>query len=352
MRILLLLRDLSPNGITTYNRMLAQELRRQGHEVLVWPAQGEFTLRNWRCWLLHPALAGWVAQGVARLRPDVIYVNHYTQARVAHAVHARLGIPWFACMHNGHSRARMTQWAHLFSTAQGVVTMCESLHEKYQQLVDRDTLPRAGGAKPPVLLSRLPITAPDLPDRPSPAPTPLTLTYCSRLSGQKGPRCEAWLHAIALLPEAAQYRVMVVGGGSYLGRLKQVAAELSLAVEFTDMVSDTDPYLRRTDVLAGAGYALMEGLVRGCVGIGLGFGGCFGAVTPERLGAAMAVNFGDHCPHPLPDDPAHIAAALQDAIALCGTAGAREVTDRCRSTFEPRGITLGLLRFWEGALRR
>ena len=75
--------------------------------------------------------------------------------------------------------------------------------------MDRDTLPRAGGAKPPVLLSRLPITAPDLPDRPSPAPTPLTLTYCSRLSGQKGPRCEAWLHAIALLPGRQQKKFTV-----------------------------------------------------------------------------------------------------------------------------------------------
>lgn len=67
-----------------------------------------------------------------------------------------------------------------------------------------------------MLLSRLPITAPDLPDRPSPAPTPLTLTRRLAPQWPEGPRCEAWLHAIALLPEAAHYRVMVVGGGSYL----------------------------------------------------------------------------------------------------------------------------------------
>lgn len=348
MRILLLLRDLSPNGVTTYNRMLAQELRQQGHEVLVWPSLGEFTQRNWRCWLLHPALSHLIAQGLARLRPDVIYVNTYTLARVAHAVHDRLGIPWFACMHNGHSDKRMAQWARLFGNAQGLVTMCESLHDKYQQLVDRDTAPDAAGRKPAVLLSRLPIAMPALAQRPAQAP--LTLTYCSRISGQKGPRCEAWLRAIALLPDAGQYRVMVVGGGSYLKQLAQVAAELSLTVEFTGMVPDTAPYLRRTDVLTGAGYALSEGLVRGCVGVGLGFGGCVGAVTPERLDEALAVNFGDHCPHPLPEDPGSIAAALQEAIALCGTPGARTVTERCRSHFEPRGIAQELVQFWKRSL--
>ena len=35
MRILILLRDGSRNGITTYNRVLAQALRSQGHSVSV-----------------------------------------------------------------------------------------------------------------------------------------------------------------------------------------------------------------------------------------------------------------------------------------------------------------------------
>lgn len=350
MRILILLRDLSPNGITTYNRILADELRRQGHDVFVWPAYGKFSHRNWRCWVLHPTLSELIAHGIARLRPDVIYVNHYTQARVAHLVHTRLGIPWFACMHNGHSDARMAQWARLFGNAQGIVTMCESLRDKYQHLVDTATPPNAAGRKPPVLLSSLPLVSPTVPDRPSPGSSaPLTLAYCSRLSGLKGPRCEAWLRAIALLPKATPYRVLVIGGGSHLNRLKQVANDLSLSAEFTGMVPSTEPYLERTDVLAGAGYALMEGLVRGCVGIGLGFGGCFGAMTPDRLSAAMSVNFGDHCPHPLPDDPEHIAAALQEAIAMCNTAEARMVADRCRTTFEPQGIAKRLLQFWGDA---
>lgn len=351
MRILILLRDLSRNGITTYTRMLSDELRCQGHEVFVWPAYGGFTRRNWRCWLLHPTFSELIAQGIARLRPDMIYVNHYTQARVAHLVHDRLGIPWFACMHNGHSDARMAEWAQVFTNAQGIVTMCESLRDKYQNLVDTATPPNMGSQKPPVVLSHLPIVSPKLPERPMRQNEErLTLTYCSRLSGQKGPRCEAWLRAIALLPTASQYRIVVLGGGSYLRQLKRVANDLSLVVEFTEMVPDSAPYLNRTDVLTGAGYALIEGLVRGCVGIGLGFGGCFGAITPDRLSAAIAVNFGDHCPRPLPADPAHIAAALQEAIALCGTPFAQETTNRCRRIFDPTRIAQNLLQCWEEAL--
>lgn len=352
MRILILLRDLAPNGITTYNRLLAEELRHQGHEVFVWPAYGGFTRRNWRCWLLHPALSGLVAKGIARLRPDIIYVHHFTQARLAHRMRAQGGVPWFACMHNGHSGSRMAAWEQQFGNAQGIVTMCESLHDLYQQLVDSSTSTSRDSKthKPPVLLSRLPIAPPAMPkhepDR------PITLAYCSRLSGNKGPRCETWLRAIALLPEASCYRILVLGGGSYQGRLKQVAAELSLTVEFTGMVPDTGPYLDQTDVLTGAGYSLIEGLVRGCAGVGLGFGGCVGAVSPERLNAAMAVNFGDHASHPLPDDPAHIAAALRQAIALCRTPGAREVAQRCRSMSTPEGIAQGLLEFWRESVRQ
>lgn len=37
MRILILLRDGCRNGITTYNRVLAQALHSQGHSVSVWP---------------------------------------------------------------------------------------------------------------------------------------------------------------------------------------------------------------------------------------------------------------------------------------------------------------------------
>ena len=55
MRILILLRNLSPNGITTCNRMLTNELRRQGHEVFVWPSDDSIhSERRLRLAILHP----------------------------------------------------------------------------------------------------------------------------------------------------------------------------------------------------------------------------------------------------------------------------------------------------------
>jgi Glycosyltransferase Family 4 len=347
MRVLILLRDAAPNGITTYNRMLARALREQGHEVQVWPdpdappsAFGRGALNG--LWM-RPALERFWRSAVARFSPDLVYVSHFTQACLAQRLQESLGVPWVACMHNGHSPARMAQWAQLVRHAQGLVTMCETLHGVYA--------PMAQAAPIPQCLSRLPLALPtNFPVCPRPTERRV-LTYCARLSSQKGPRCEAWLRAIASLPDLRACDIRVIGGGRHLARLRQVAGELQLAVDFVGMVSDATPYLDSTHVIAGAGYALMEGLARGSVGIGLGFGGCWGVVTPERWDEALAVNFGDHCPYPLPGDPSAIARALSEALAMVGSADTAAVTDRCRSVFDPAPIARDLVDFWSKSLR-
>ena len=337
MKVLILLRDRSTNGITTYNRILAAELARQGHQVEVWPDRngligliGLITL-PW----LHPALEPLARWRLRRWRPDVIIANHYTQARLAQRLRQTTGTPWVACMHNGHSPRRMAQWAALFGSASGVVTMCETLRDEYTRLV--------GDSSPPVFLSRLPMALP--PPQPRTHEQPLTLAYCARLSSQKGPRCETWLKAIASLPEPARYRVLVIGGGSYLGRLRSTAAALGLNVEFTGMVKDPAPWLARTDVITGAGYALMEGLLQGCAAVGLGFGGCIGAITNAGLAEAMAVNFGDHCDRPYPDDIATVARALQTAMDTLGTAESAALRQRMVQTFSASPVVAGLAGF-------
>ncbi len=345
MRILLLLRDTSPNGITTYNRVLARELQAQGHEVFVWPSDAGFGSGRPLKWLpsAHPLMEPLLHRWLCRLKPDAVYAHGYTQARFAHALKARTGIRWFACMHNGHGAQRMAQWRRLFANADGVVTMCETLHHAYEELI---TAGDAGGERPPVLLSRLPIVLPPLTPRRPAGSAPLTLGYCSRLSSQKGQRCEAWLEGVARLARGPRAcRALVIGGGSHLQRIKSRAAKLRLDVEFTGAVADPGPWLERVDVITGAGYALMEGLLRGSAAVGLGFGGCIGAVTPQRLRQAYAYNFGDHCPHPQPSDPDTIAAALQEAIALLGTPALAEVHAHSQKHFEPASIVRELVGF-------
>ena len=108
MRILILLRDLSLNGISTYNRNLANELSRQGHEVHVWPSNAAIASRSRLHWpILHPWTERLVRHFVQWISPDVILVSHFTQARLAHKLKQSTGIPWVACMHNGHSPKRM-----------------------------------------------------------------------------------------------------------------------------------------------------------------------------------------------------------------------------------------------------
>lgn len=330
MRILILMRDLSLNGITTYNRILAAELSRQGHEVHVWANP-----------LLHPWVEPLTRLFVKRLRPDVILANHFTQASLAHCLRVSTGIPWVAVMHNGHSPQRMLAWAKLFSNAAGVVTMCETMRTKYTQLVEENY---AAGIAPPIFLSRLPIVIPE-PRQRVPG-IPLTLAYCSRMSGSKGVRAEAWLQAVASLPEPSQYKLLLIGGGSYLKRLRRSAESLGLQVEFTGTIADPSRLLDQVDVITGAGYSLMEGLVLGCAPVALGFGGCFGTITEANLDAAFEVNFGDHSAASLPDDAATIANALREAIALLlSPASTEPIRTRSITYFSPAPIASELLGF-------
>lgn len=342
MRILILMRDLSLNGVTTYNRTLAAELRRHGHEVHVWPGDASMPASRAPTFpLLHPWFEPLARRYVKHLRPDVILVNHFTQARLAQRLRVSTGIPWVAVMHNGHSPQRMLAWAKLFGNVAGIVTMCETMRAQYARLVEENC---AEDAAPPVFLSRLPIVIPEPRQRVPGAP--LTLAYCSRMSSSKGPRAEAWLHAVASLPEATQYKLLVIGGGSYLKHLRRSVAALGLQVEFTGTIADPSRLLPRVDVITGAGYSLMEGLVLGCAPVALGFGGCFGAITEANLDAAFAINFGDHSAVPLPDDAATIAKALREAIALLLSPASTEPI-RARSVvhFSPSPIASELLGF-------
>jgi glycosyltransferase involved in cell wall biosynthesis len=341
MRILIFLRDRSLNGISTYNRILARALRAQGHEVCVWPSDKEDDSGNaFRLPVLHPWLEPWVRSRLASRRPDVVLVNHYTQARLAHRLKQTIGMPWVAVMHNGHSAERMSAWARLFGNADGVVTMCETLRARYAALVS-DAVHAA--KPPPVWLSRLPIDT--QPARTRAVGAALTLGYCSRLSGLKGPRCEAWLQAIATLPERDRCQVLVIGGGSHLKALRRTASALGLRAEFTGMIDDPGSRLADVDVLTGAGYSLMEGLVRGCAGVALGFGGCFGALTRDNLDEAFGLNFADHCVRPYPSDAVAIAGQLRIAIDSLQSADASRLRQRIVERFAPAPIAADLAAF-------
>ena len=343
MRILILLRDLSLNGISTYNRNLANELSLQGHEVHVWPSNAAINSRSRMHWpILHPWTERLVRHFVQWISPDVILVSHFTQARLAHKLKQSTGTPWVACMHNGHSPKRMAEWAQLFSNAAGVVTLCETMRDKYAQLLASTA--QAGQpevAAVPVLLSRLPIAIPAPRKRASDAP--LKLAYCSRLSGGKGPLCEAWLQAVAALPGHERYKLLVMGGGNYLRTLRKTATELGLRVEFTGSIRDPGQRLDQVDVLTGSGYALMEGMVRGCAPVALGFAGCFGALTDSNLADAFAVNFGDHCLALLPKDPATVARELQ--LAINSAANTASIRQRSIERFAPQPIVAELVEF-------
>jgi hypothetical protein len=349
LRVLVLMRNHARNGITTYANTVSDELALQGHTVLHWPPPGGWRSGGELGWpFLHPLAAPLLAPLLRAARPDVLMAHHYTQARLAAALQQRTGIPWVAVMHNGHSGHRLRQWQALLQGAAGVVTMCEAMHRVYDGLLAAAGGPVGAPARPRVLCSRLPLR-----------PTALAhlamasgphLAYCSRLSGAKGPRCETWLRAIAGDAVLRGARLRVIGGGSDQGRLQRLAQELGLAAEFTGSVPSPVALLTDVDVLTGAGYALIEGLALGCVGVGLGFGGCTGVVDMQGFDAACAVNFGDHSPDPLPSDADTIARALRAALQLRADPQAhRQVHRRALQQFAPGPIVAELAGYLAGA---
>jgi len=312
--VLVLMRNHARNGITTYANTVSHELALQGHTVLHWPPPHGCRSGGELGWpFLHPLAAPWLAPLLRAAKPDVLMVHHYTQARLAAALQRRTGTPWVAVMHNGHSGRRLCQWQGLLQGAAGVVTMCDAMHRVYDGLLAAPGGPTGSPAMPRVLSSRLPLRPAALAHRPT---SGLQLAYCSRLSGAKGPRCEAWLRAVAGDTVLRGARLRVIGGGSDQTRLQRLASALGLAAEFTGSVPSPVALLTDVDVLTGAGYALIEGLTLGCVGVGLGFGGCTGVVDAQGFDAACAVNFGDHSPNPLPTDAGSIARALRAALQL------------------------------------
>ena len=348
LRVLVLMRNYARNGVTTYANTVSAELAQQGHTVLQWPPSDGWRSGGAFGWpFLHPLAAPCLAPLLRAARPDVMLVHHYTQARLATELQRRTGVPWVAVMHNGHGERRMGQWQALLQGAAGVVTMCAAMHRVYDSLLAATDRPASAAALPRVLCSRLPLRPAALERR---ASAGVRLAYCSRLSGAKGPRCETWLRAVAADPLLRQAQLRVIGGGSHLARLRRLAAVLGLGVEFTGSVAQPAAQLTDVDVLTGAGYALIEGLAVGCVGVGLGFGGCTGVVDAQHFDAACAVNFGDLSPDPLPTDAASIAQALHAGLRMHADRQARDrLRQRALQHFAPGPIVEELARYLVGA---
>lgn len=341
MRILVVNRDMTVGGGVTYILKLADAMRPLGVETHLIAAGGasEPALREvcasvTRTPLLHPIQAPWLAARIRSLRPDVVVAHAYTQARVAAMACGMTRTPLVITMHGYIGGRRVAQFKKLFLKAGRVVVMNENLLRVYT--IDPDVADR-------FVMSRLPVTWP-----PNARYEPRVAEgygYCSRLSTRKAPRCEAWLRAIAAIGPS---RAVVIGDGDEAPRLKRAAEGLGLDVEWWGEVPNAAARFAELDVVAGAGYVAVEAIAAGCAVVGLGFEGCYGAITPGTLADAMAWNYGDQSPHPLPDDPVSIEEGLRQAAAVLESGAAAEVARRCEQEYRDEVVAKRMIQIYSG----
>lgn len=313
-------------GGPTFLKNLARMQRRNGHKVGLMAANGpmaeslaedaDFIKRaTFFSMLQKPLLASFLRKHEI----DVLDCHSRSSARVCLAAARASGAKMVLTSHGIRDPKRIERLREVFTKSDGVMAVDEQLARLYLQM---------GFSRKQIFLGRLFIEWPSRPRRTQ--RNARVFAYCSRLSTQKGPLCEAWLRAIALLRTRPE-RIVVIGDGSYRQKINQTASELRLDVEMLGAIPDADQHFDAVDVLTGASFVTLEGFRAQCACVGMGFDGCIGAIDVNNLRAAIAVNFGDRVLRKMPLDSTLLVKELERAAGMVEDGEASEVADVARS---------------------
>jgi len=152
----------------------------------------------------------------------------------------------------------------------------------------------------------------------------LRLAFIGRFNGPKGERAAVLLQHVfpALLQEFDKLRVTLIGGeleqlpAAGKAALAQLQSQYSERVEVIGFTDDVAGWLRRTDLIIGAGRVAMEALGEGRAVLALGEALYAGPVTLASYPAAAASNFGDISARQQPAAGFDPAPVLADARAF------------------------------------
>lgn len=345
MRVLFVNRDTIVGGGNTYLVHLGRALVEQGAwaGILVsgggaWLPRFQASFRTTKVIpLYHPIQAPLLALALRRHKIDVVNSHAFTQARIADRACRLARVPHVVTMHGGIGPRRKLQYRPILERAAATIVMNERLALFYGQL---------GIPADRIVLSRLPLPMPRQ-ARLEPREA-RRFAYCSRLSGNKAPKCAAWLRGLAEARLAAE-RITVIGDGDERSKLERLASDLGLDVEWAGAMSDAAERFGEFDVVCGAGYVALEAMAAGCAVVGMGFSGCFGAVTPENLDRAVACNFGDQILQTVGEPAEVVAQELQKAAHALSGGGALDTSDRVRELFDAGEVGRRLLGVYRAA---
>lgn len=322
MRVLIVNRDMTVGGGTTYILALARMLAREGDSASLLAAGGPrlpgmidaFAAAGGQVCkkaLLFPWDRAWFARFLRAHPADVVNVHNLRGMDLCVEPCLDAGVPFVATF---HAPPRPKQVDLALENASLIVVMNETM---------RDCVTQAGAPQGRIFLSRLPVDLPALraADRRAGAGN-FVVTYCSRLSGLKGPLALGLMEAAGQLSRSMpDLTCVVIGGGPLRRRVAQKAQEINAhagraIVQVLGARLDAAQYLAGTSVAVGAGYVAVEALVGGAYVIGLGVRGCYGLVTEENFAEAVARNFGDHSPVYHASSPGILADAIQRAHTM------------------------------------
>jgi peptidoglycan/xylan/chitin deacetylase (PgdA/CDA1 family)/glycosyltransferase involved in cell wall biosynthesis len=328
-------------GSVAYAVALAEAHHREGHQV--WLASDAAALPTVAAQVQLPISQRKYGQRLRNIRAlrelvrrhdiDVVHAHSRAASWVSYFALRGLGVPLVSTVHGRQHLHTSTSLFDIYG--QRVIAICQNLathlREEVKMLPTKIVVVPNGIAfekqklrEPESKKEEVKIGPDDVAPDSDSISNSLRLAFIGRFNGPKGERAAALLQHVfpTLLQEFGQLRVALIGGeleqlpAAGKAALAQLQSQYGERVEVIGFTDDVVGWLRRTDLVIGAGRVVMEALGEGRAALALGEALYAGPVTLASYPAAAASNFGDILPRQQPAAPFDPAPVLADARAF------------------------------------
>jgi peptidoglycan/xylan/chitin deacetylase (PgdA/CDA1 family)/glycosyltransferase involved in cell wall biosynthesis len=376
MRILHVLSANFYAGSVAYAVALAEAHHREGHQV--WLASDMAALPTVAAQVQVPISQRKYGQRLRNIRAlralvrrhsiDVVHAHSRAASWVSYFALRGLGVPLVSTVHGRQHLHTSTSLFDIYG--QKVIAICENLAQHLREEVQM--------APPKIVVvpngiafgKEAPQQAKSESDKVATASEPvldslllpsdsLRLAFIGRFNGPKGERAAALLQHVfpPLLQEFDQLRVTLIGGeleqlpAAGKAALQQLQSQYGERLEVIGFTDDVAGWLRRTDLIIGAGRVAMEALGEGRAVLALGEALYAGPVSLSSYPAAAASNFGDISARQQPAASFDPAPVLADARAFLARPHrvAPALAQRVRADYDLARVAARVLGVYESA---
>ncbi|QKG57427.1 polysaccharide deacetylase family protein [Hymenobacter sp. BRD128] len=359
-------------GSVAYAVALAKAHHREGHQV--WLASDAAALPTVAAQVQLPISQRTYGQRLRNIRAlrqlvrqhgiDVVHAHSRAASWVSYFALRGLGVPLVSTIHGRQHLHTSTSLFDIYG--QKVIAICENLAEHLREEVKM--APAKIVVVPNGIKWEVEVKNEEVKTAAEGAAiftssfftsTFLRLAFIGRFNGPKGERAAALLQHVfpALLQEFAQLRVALIGGEleqlPEAGKmaLAQLQSQYGERVEVIGFTDDVAGWLRKTDLVIGAGRVAMEALGQGRAVLALGEALYAGPVSLASYPAAAASNFGDISAWQQPAAGFDPAPVLADARAFLARPHrvAPALAQRVRHDYDLARVAARVLGVYESA---